>query len=71
MWVSASGSEGGTGDFSPETALLAALAGGQTSCSVLLYYYHVFGSFRDKQDFLFLVLLSRSPGYAVPPEKNG
>lgn len=35
-WLSASavGSEEGTGDFSPETALLAALAHGQTSCSV-------------------------------------
>lgn len=30
----AAGSEGGTGDSSPETALLAALAHGQTSCSV-------------------------------------
>lgn len=36
VWLSASAvrSEEGTGDFSPETALLAALAHGQTSCSV-------------------------------------
>lgn len=66
------GSEGGSGDSSPETALLAALARGQTSCSVsciIRLFLEV--SEISRTDSLLIVVLSRSAGFAVSPEKNG
>lgn len=69
--LSVVGSEGGTGDSSPETALQAALAQLGKPLVQCLALFNVFGIFRDKQDSLFIVVLSRSPGSAVSPEKNG